>query len=436
MMTTLKQRADLTFRHNLKYGRHGWLRLTPAYSIKIVQEILDAHSDITDVLDPFSGTGTTGLVCAERGVRCDLVDINPFLVWLARVKTANYTSDQLNQVNAGAQRIVGQIRDALTSTESWTPPISNIERWWTLNRLFVLARLFHALNEQFSGSSPAKDLLLLAFCRVLIQWSNAAFNHQSMSFKENGGSLFENDVEALISQTYLDVVQQVIETARSPLAAEVRVFQHDSREGAPYLADRFYDGVITSPPYPNRMSYIRELRPYMYWLGYLNEAREAGELDWQAIGGTWGVATSRLQKWRPNDQEIRSAGLVEAISAIARQSPLLANYVHKYFVDISRHLASLHRALTPGARLFYIVGNAKFYETLVPVEAIYADLLRQHGYTDISVAPIRKRNSKKELLEFVVSARKLNLEYASFASAGDISQAVQPEERVAQLPLF
>ncbi|WP_322490103.1 hypothetical protein [Chloroflexus sp.] len=37
--------------------------------------------------------------------------------------------------------------------------------------------------------------------------------------------------------------------------------------------------VITSPPYPNRMSYIRELRPYMYWLGYLNNGRDAGELD-------------------------------------------------------------------------------------------------------------------------------------------------------------
>jgi hypothetical protein len=47
------------------------------------------------------------------------------------------------------------------------------------------------------------------------------------------------------------------------------------------------------------MSYIRELRPYMYWLGYLQNAREAGELDWKAIGGTWGCATSRVGKWNP-----------------------------------------------------------------------------------------------------------------------------------------
>lgn len=42
----------------------------------------------------------------------------------------------------------------------------------------------------------------------------------------------------------------------------------------------------TSPHYPNRISYIRELRPYMYWMKFLGEAREAGEMDWKAIGGT------------------------------------------------------------------------------------------------------------------------------------------------------
>jgi len=51
-------------------------------------------------------------------------------------------------------------------------------------------------------------------------------------------------------------------------------------------ADGLFDLVITSPPYANRMSYIRELRPYMYRLGYLDDGRDAGELDWSTIGGT------------------------------------------------------------------------------------------------------------------------------------------------------
>jgi hypothetical protein len=41
----------------------------------------------------------------------------------------------------------------------------------------------------------------------------------------------------------------------------------------------------------------------------------------------------------------------------------------------------------------------------VPPELLYAGLLRQHGFTDVTVENIRKRNSKKELFEFVVGGR-------------------------------
>jgi hypothetical protein len=40
----LRQRADYTHKHNVKTGRHGWLRLTPAYSVKVVEEIISSRS--------------------------------------------------------------------------------------------------------------------------------------------------------------------------------------------------------------------------------------------------------------------------------------------------------------------------------------------------------------------------------------------------------
>jgi len=55
----MKQRADYTFRFNSSLGRHGWLRLTPAYSVKLVKETLKGESPESLVFDPFSGTGTT-----------------------------------------------------------------------------------------------------------------------------------------------------------------------------------------------------------------------------------------------------------------------------------------------------------------------------------------------------------------------------------------
>jgi hypothetical protein len=183
---------ELTFKHNLKHGRHGWLRLTPACSVKVVYTILERHPEITFVLDPFSGTGTTGLVCGERGVGRDLLEINPFLVWLAKVKTANYQPDDLREARAIASTAVTHAV-AIDGTDNlWFPPISNITRWWAENKCAFLAKLYHALNQHFRDESAARDLLLAAFCRLLIEASNAAFNHQSMSFKEEQATLFQD----------------------------------------------------------------------------------------------------------------------------------------------------------------------------------------------------------------------------------------------------
>ncbi|MBN2004848.1 MAG: SAM-dependent methyltransferase [Anaerolineae bacterium] len=402
----VEQRADLTFKYNLKKGRHGWLRLTPAYSIKIVQQILDENPDMTYVLDPFSGTGTTGLVCAERAVRCDLLDINPFLVWFARAKTASYQLADL-QLARESSALLCRYAEKLPSRNGfWIPPIHNIQRWWPENRLDVLARVFVALNQQLPAPAPVKDLLLIAFCNLIISWSNAAFNHQSLSFKENDGqqlSLF--DEEQQIYAHFVEWVDDLTRAAEEPLSGKVTVRQADSR-CIPQPQQGEYDGVITSPPYPNRMSYIRELRPYMYWLGYLKDGREAGELDWQAIGGTWGIATSRLETWESQDTPFLDSEFQTMIASIAQKGPALAKYVQRYFVDIASHLQSLCPVLQCGAKVFYIVGNSRFYDTLVPVEQIYAKLLEANGFVNTSITAIRKRNSKKELFEYIVAAQR------------------------------
>ena len=77
----------------MRETRYGWLRLTPAYSVHLVRELLESRTlPELPVLDPFCGTGTTLLTCAELGIACSTLDVNPFLVWLARAKTAKYSA--------------------------------------------------------------------------------------------------------------------------------------------------------------------------------------------------------------------------------------------------------------------------------------------------------------------------------------------------------
>jgi hypothetical protein len=98
--------------------------------------------------------------------------------------------------------------------------------------------------------------------------------------------------------------------------------------------------------------------------------------------------------------------MAELLGRIAGHSELLARYVHKYFYDMVDHVESMHALMRDGGTLHYIVGNSKFYDVLLPVEQIFAALFTSAGLEEASVRTIRKRTSKKELFEYVVSARK------------------------------
>ncbi len=149
------------------------------------------------------------------------------------------------------------------------------------------------------------------------------------------------------------------------------------------------------------------MRPFLYWLGFLKEPREVGELDWQAIDGTWGVATSRLNSIELETPSLYAIlGELRAIvQAIDEKNPLLSRYVLRYFQDMQTHFMSLSPLLRPGAQVYYVVGNAKFYEVVVPAERLLARLMEASGIIPMQVEPLRKRNSKKELVEFLISLR-------------------------------
>ena len=401
----LRQRADYTHKFNARTGRHGWLRLTPAYSVKIVEELMGRYERPLRVLDPFCGTATTALSAAYHGHRGVTVDVNPFLVWLGQAKTAQYSEDCIAATRAACARVLESVErggvDPVTA-----PPIHRVDRWWSPNALEFLCSLRAAIDVETKNNSQERDLLLVAFCRTSIELSNAAFNHQSMSFKKNGES--QNPLDFNMVQIFDKDVRFVLEGAEdNPLGPGCVVFG-DSRN-LPEAVDGLFDLVITSPPYANRMSYIRELRPYMYWLGFLRDGRDAGEMDWAAIGGTWGIATSRLLDWERPAVPFKHALLDEALARIAhnanKNGKLLAKYVAKYVEDMWEHFNSLVFLLNENCEIHYIVGNSTFYGVLLPVEKLYTAMLECLGFREVECRAIRKRNSKKELFEFDVSAR-------------------------------
>lgn len=408
----MKQRSDYTFKYNAKIGRHGWLRLTPAYSIKLVQEIL-CRNDLFEsktfkggkILDPFCGTATTGIVAAEMGWDCTLYDINPFLVWFANIKSENFDETELDMLYNST---LSDLSRELQSDENlWVPPMKNIERWWNIETMRVLAQLRHYICEKHGlpTNHGVHNLLWIAFARLVIETSAADFNHISVSFQEKT-KVYDNSA---IINLYENILAMIISSSTSKLKGNATIIYGDSR----FLKGDAckFDMVITSPPYPNRISYIRELRPYMYWLGFLETGEQAGELDWQAIGGTWGSATSKLYSWTKENMNLPTT-LFDVCSKIEhadnKNGKAMSLYVLKFFDDMFTHLSNLRNRLNEGAEINYILGNSSFYGNYVDTDGIIKTILHDLGYADINSEIIRRRNCNKGLYEYKISAKWQN----------------------------
>lgn len=403
----LARNEHMTFKANMGVGRHGWLRLTPAYGVKLVRERISHLPEGSIITDPFSGTGTTPLAAAELGYRGQSVDVNPFLIWLGNTKMANYDPEVLLEAAESTRAVSEQALAHKRDVDLWQPNLFKIEKWWSPGALHALKAL-RASIDAYEGQ--VHDLLEIGLCRSLISCSNAAFNHQSMSFKEasDAPALFEVDDVSRALNEFDKEMGAIIDSARYDLLGTGSVYQGDSRTGVKDLEQA--DLILTSPPYVNRMSYIRELRPYMYWLRYLDLASDAGDLDWKAIGGTWGTATSKTAKWEAENATPVDGAMEPVCAAIAadggKNGPLLGNYVRKYHHDMWEHFQAITPQLKPGGGVSYIVGNSTFYGHEVPAQEWYAGMLRALGYEDVKVTTIRKRNSNKRLYEYDVTGTR------------------------------
>lgn len=400
----IKQNSEYTFKYNMDIDRHGWLRLTPAYSVRLVNEILNGYNDKNlNILDPFSGTGTTGIVASKKGHKSVLNEINPFLVWLANQKTKNYTDIERKNTMEVFYNIIKNTEKYINK-ENWYPDIFKIDRWWNKKTLNTLTAIRSSIVENVGEPELYNEfsLIWIAFCKILIETSSASFSHVSMSFKEEPAIYNKEQIINHFSRT----MQSIIESTKDNILGQISIFNSDSRkmEGIDNI-----DIVITSPPYPNRISYIRELRPYMYWLKFIINTSDSSEIDWKCIGGTWGAATSNLLSWEP-EFDINFNSLSETVKSIEKtkekNSKLMSIYVYKYFYDMYFHIKNLYTVLNEVADIYYIVGNSTFFQVNVDSDNLYKKMFEMAGFTDINSQIIRKRNCNKKLYEYCIMAKK------------------------------
>jgi hypothetical protein len=412
---TNRTTKSVTFQGKLDLPIHRWYRLTPSFSPKLANDIAD-HFDLSSsdfVLDPFSGVGTVPLCMKYRGVPACSVELNPYLHFVGTVKTRTYTDLPaiescfeafIMAYRAGLKEVPFESKPAnyLRDHAADIPGINFPDRWWSRGNLAQLVCL-RRLVAGFQAEPHHLDLLKMAVLGILVPVSNAKHNHVSLTFAKK--PLPTVAVADILAQQLRNMVADLHAVAGLP-SADVTIHQGNSKELTKVLPQQpKVSAVITSPPYPNRFSYARETRPHLFFFEFIRSARAVGQLETDAIGGTWGKATSVLAHGvLPKNKLIQSL-LDPYLHGIHSKGNLMAHYVVKYFNNMYDHAGQVAEVCKKQARLAYVIGNSKFYEHPLPSDEILASIFGHFGFELERIDRMRKRQSKTGLYEAVVFMR-------------------------------
>lgn len=400
--------GDVTFKTGQSESVHRWYRLTPSYSPNLVRFLIDEFGITGDgyVLDPFSGRGTTVIECQKLGIPALGIDINPLLQQVGD-RSLRWDTDHLHLVGDYVSE-AGDLLDrhrgdsvelVLENFNARLPLIHNVFRWWKAE---VLRDLI-ICRELMTGAryAPIYDYLWLAINKAALDCANIHRNHPTITFDDDHQRVINVHFEL---KTNLDEICEDLQNLKKKQIGNSRlnaVILGNSTQGLGGLLGRPVDYVITSPPYPNRYSYVHQTRPQLHFMELLGDVRQATELDLEAVGGTWGRATSILQK-----------GLIEVpgevrpylsyYDELKDKNVLMCNYATKYFVDMWRHVKSIRRHVSRGFRGAYVVGNSRLSGVEIFTEVILGKLFEHEGFKVERTVSFRKRGGRQRLYETAV----------------------------------
>jgi hypothetical protein len=394
---------------------HRWFRLTPSYGPELVDVML-SRMDTREthcVLDPFAGAGTTLYQCKFNGLSSYGFEINPFLYFVCKTSiNLNLSPPKIKSALVEIEHLYHERLQQFANTHVEDigvpiPPIHNVYRWWRPDVLKELLILKSTIAD-VSPEESYRDFFYLGLAGVLVpDLTNVTLGRLQLHFVD------KSKYEIHVWETFLTHIKKMIHDLETlddvAFTTPATIFNTDSTTLEGVTFPEKIDRVVTSPPYPNRYSYVWNTRPFLYFFDFISTGKEASELDQRTIGGTWGTATSVLAKGVIEPAYPVIAKTVSpVVEEIRSKDNLMANYVMKYFNLLAQQIVSQDRLLSEKARCAYVVGCSRIKGVYVETDRLLGDIFEGLGlgYRIESIERFRNRHSGENLHESIVYVYK------------------------------
>ncbi len=362
---------------------HRWFVFPHSFSHQLINALI-SEWDIKppDILiDPFVGAGTSLVAAKSLGVSAIGYDISPLSVFVTNVKLSSYNKEIASKL---WKKLSKNLKSRPSPHFEHFPEL--ITKAFPGRALDILAHIRREID--LIEDSSIRNLFLLGLLSILKDFSKAIPNGGWLRWSKHRIHwaqiipAFRNQIEKMID----DIGEAKGNGPIGKWGAEIS----DARE-LPFHGGA-YDCLITSPPYPNRHDYTRIFNVELLF-AFLNQ-EQIRKLRHQSFQSHVESRPTRNGTNNYSEPDILSQTLNELTSKPhdRRVPPMLKGY----FEDLYLTLNSAAGVMRRGARMAYIVGNARYSGVNIDVDRILAAIGEQIGLNLEKIIVLRYRGNSAQ----------------------------------------
>ncbi len=364
---------------------HRWYLFPHSFTGELVHSLVEEWrlTEQDEILDPFVGAGTTLLAAKEKGVSATGYDLSPLAVLATNTKTSTFSRGKLDKLWRTLQR-AAKSGSAWPMRRTYPELIRKALPEGRLEAFDAIAAYIDNINR----SSPEQNFFRLALISILPHFSHAVANGGWLRWLNQGASaenvwnFFKKQVEMMLS----DVSESCPQSNGNWKARVADARTIPAPNGS-------YSAVITSPPYPNRHDYTRIFGIELMFAFH----------DWEANRALRYQTFHSHPEARPRRP---SAKGYEAPESLERNIHNLSDQrmqrmLRGYFFDLYLCLCEVERVCRSSGRIAFVVGNARYNGSVIPVDEYTAEMGERTGLVCKEIRTIRWRgNSAQQMGQY------------------------------------
>ena len=370
----LQRRVDFSWDFNgakIKSYTHG-LHTYPAMFIpQVARRLLLTYSKKGDTIcDIFCGSGTALIESRLLNRNSYGIDLNPFAIFLAKVKTTPINPRTLSKEYI---KILNRINE-IQNKEIKKPKFKNLEFWFKDKVIVKLAKIKKAIKE--IKNKNIQNFFLVAFSEAVRKASNTKNGEFKLvrikkqkleNYNPNVLEIFKKKAELNIKAMegfYKDVDKNTWTKI---------IFGDSSKNNR--IKENSIDCIITSPPYGDSrttVAYGQFSRLSAQWIDIFDEPDNASMVDNELLGGR---AVKNLTYFLPSNY------LSESLRKISKKDEKRAKDVLSFYIGLNDCLKRAYKMLKPKKYFCIVIGNRLVKQVRIPTDFIIAEISKKIGFT-------------------------------------------------------